>query len=114
MSGHPDSRLVPGEIHTQLILDEVRAERARQDRLWGQQDLPDGTGGEDRVTAADAAKALTDGAKEAGQLNYMLILREEFLEALAETDPEKLRAELIQVAAVTVKWIEGIDRRLAA
>jgi hypothetical protein len=26
-------------------------------------------------------------------------------------DPEELRAELIQVAAVAVAWIEAIDRR---
>ncbi|MFI1165600.1 hypothetical protein ACH4UM_18790 [Streptomyces sp. NPDC020801] len=36
---------------------------------------------------------------------------EEALEALAEDDPGKLRAELVQVAAVAVAWIEAIDRR---
>jgi hypothetical protein len=32
-------------------------------------------------------------------------------EALAEDDPTLLRAELIQVAAVAVAWVEAIDRR---
>lgn len=41
------------------------------------------------------------------------ILDEEVAEALAETDPERLRAELVQVAAVAVQWIEALDRRAA-
>jgi hypothetical protein len=38
------------------------------------------------------------------------ILTEEFYEALAEADPEKLREELVQVAAVAVAWVECLDR----
>lgn len=30
---------------------------------------------------------------------------------MAEKDPVNLRAELIQVAAVAVAWVEAIDRR---
>ena len=35
-------------------------------------------------------------------------------EAFAESDPDKLRTELIQVAAVAVAWIESIDRNSEA
>lgn len=42
---------------------------------------------------------------------WLLIALEEVFEALAESDPAKLRAELVQSAAVHVAWIEAIDRR---
>jgi hypothetical protein len=48
-----------------------------------------------------------------GTTTWKHILREEFLEAMAEEDPEQLREELVQVAAVAVAWIEAIDRRAA-
>ena len=32
---------------------------------------------------------------------------------VAESDPVKLRAELVQVAAVAVAWVEKIDRDIA-
>ncbi len=39
------------------------------------------------------------------------ILLEEVHEALAEDDPTRLRAELLQVAAVAVCWVEAIEQR---
>jgi hypothetical protein len=39
---------------------------------------------------------------------------EEVREAMAESDPAKLRVELVQVAAVSVAWIEALDRRMDA
>ena len=41
------------------------------------------------------------------------IFREEVYEALSEIDPVKMRAELIQAAAVAVAMIEHIDREAA-
>jgi hypothetical protein len=35
-------------------------------------------------------------------------------EAFAESDPTKLRAELIQVAAICAAWIHDIDQRQVA
>lgn len=43
---------------------------------------------------------------------WWLILREEVFEAAAEDDPAKLRAELVQVAAVALKMIDAIDHGL--
>jgi hypothetical protein len=39
------------------------------------------------------------------------VLDEEVWEAFAESDPAKLRAELVQVAAVAFRWIEALDAR---
>ncbi|MER6951259.1 hypothetical protein ABT294_45315 [Nonomuraea sp. NPDC000554] len=56
------------------------------------------------------ASALAEAAAR-GELSWRHILHEEVLEAFAEDDPELLRAELVQVAAVAVKWVQALDRR---
>ncbi|MEV4174673.1 hypothetical protein [Nonomuraea sp. NPDC049709] len=93
------------------VLGEVAAERAAQDAKFGMQVLPDGTGGEGMAAESELARRLTDKAAEAGGLTWRHILEEEVREAFAESDPERLRAELIQVAAVAVKWAQALDRR---
>lgn len=104
------------------VLTEVAQERAAQEAKWGQQNHPNGTGpyvlgdvltnGGHRyaVGLARWAKARTDLLAESGRCTYEAILTEEWAEALAESDPTRLRAELVQVAAVAVAWIEKIDR----
>lgn len=98
--------------HMVNVLMEVLGERERQEKKWGQQNWPDGTGGEGSKDAADNARALCDLAASEDRLTYRDILCEEFYEALAEADAEKLRKELVQVAAVASAWVEAIDRRL--
>ncbi|MFG1679442.1 NUDIX domain-containing protein [Nonomuraea sp. NPDC049269] len=102
---------VPGSLAR--VLGDVAAERAAQDARWGMQAVPDGTGAEDAVAEADRARRETDEAGRRGELTWRHILREEVLEAFAESDPELLRTELIQVAAVAVKWAQALDRRPA-
>lgn len=96
------------------VLAEVQAERARQDERWGPQNHPDGTGYPFSRAAADIARSNCQAAAEAGEVTWRLISNEEHAEAMAESDPVKLRAELIQDAAVKVAWIAAIDRRLAS
>jgi hypothetical protein len=96
-------------------LDEVAAERRRQIDKWGEQNHPDGvaTTDVDRV-AADTARRACEQAFAAGLGTWRVILEEEVREAFAESSVEALRAELIQVAAVAVAWVEAIDRRQAS
>jgi hypothetical protein len=96
-----------------LICEEVQHERRRQDKKWGQQNHPDGTGGAGREALAEFAKQDCQDAFARGEGSWRLILREEIAEAMAEDDPVKLRAELIQSAAVIVAWVQCIDRRAA-
>lgn len=109
--------------------DLIRAERRRQDRRWGVQDHPDvcpvltgRPGGatpqriaEDlEIPGEDRAKYLCGIAARAGRTTWAVILVEELAEAVAAAargDRAGLRAELIQVAAVAVAWVESIDRR---
>lgn len=101
-------------------MNDVAAERARQDQKWGQQNHPDGTGPGvevvplwDGVDFAEWAKAATDAAARDGSVTWRDILLEEVAEAFAEEDLDLLRAELVQVAAVAVQWVEALDRRRA-
>lgn len=106
---------------TAQVIAEVAAERERQKAKWGEQNHPDGTGPDKlpmpygsgswgAAVAAERLTLLTNCAAQIGQVTWLHILREEVFEAFAEKDPTKLRAELIQVAAVAAQWAEAIDR----
>lgn len=104
----------------QTICDrDIIAERWRQLRKWGHQKHPD-VGG--IPAAADAKRALYDEMAwrhkrdndlnaKAGTVGWDGILLEEVYEALAESERDALRAELVQVAAVCVAWVEDLDNR---
>lgn len=92
---------------------EVFNERIRQDERWGEQNHPDNFYNERAIFAmqAEDLKVVNDLSARDGDVDWTGILLEEVFEAVAESDAAKLRAELIQVAAVAVAWIEAIDRR---
>ncbi|WP_414613944.1 hypothetical protein [Stenotrophomonas muris] len=109
------------------VLAEVAKERARQEAKWGQQNHVDWTptsaatdlAGAWPAGVGDHFKFITDykakGA-EGHRLGYFDILMEEVAEAHDEArdgNTKATRAELVQVAAVAVAWIECIDRRMA-
>lgn len=91
---------------------ELDAERSRQLAKFGDQQHLDGTGAEHYVGMADEARDNVElfVAQHSGP-EWALVLLEEVYEALAESDPARLRAELIQVAAVCAAWVSDIDRR---
>jgi hypothetical protein len=97
-----------------LACGDVLLERERQFIKWGEQNHKDGTGSTQDKTLAEFSRQACDAAFKMGLGTWADILTEEYCEALAESDPVKLRAELIQVAAVCVAWVEAIDRREAA
>lgn len=94
-----------------LVLLDVRAERLRQHERFGEQSLPDGTGSARQADNRDVAQYWCELSTRSGSLAWRDVLDEEVAEALAESDPGRLRAELVQVAAVAVQWIEALDRR---
>lgn len=112
------------------VLAEVQAERASQEAKWGEQNHPDGTGpaldatfddhepyalmlAEHNTDLARIATRRCDAYHRVGRGTWEHILTEEWAEALACDDPDELRDELLQVAAVAVAWVEAIDRRAA-
>ncbi|MET9729731.1 hypothetical protein ABZZ79_03390 [Streptomyces sp. NPDC006458] len=93
------------------VFAEIRDERARQDAKFGEQNHPDGTGNKSQQDYAKAARRWCEAAFGSGYGTWADVLAEEVAEANAECDPAKLRAELVQVAAVAAAWIQAIDRR---
>lgn len=115
---------------TPEVLADVAAERGRQHEKWGPQHHLDGTGPAVEVLRhTDINLDLRTGYelqaifraktyRVFGSSPYPSefgtwrdILLEEMFEAMAEEDLQKLRTELIQVAAVAVAWVEDIDSR---
>lgn len=96
------------------VFQDVALERLRQDELFPMQDLPDGTGLPWQKLRADRARENCDGADSAGELTWYHVLDEECKEAFAEADNPKLYTELIQTAAVAIRWAESIRRRYSA
>jgi len=102
------------DIVPSRALPDVEQERLRQDLKWGQQNHPDGRAGPYCERAEAEAKQECEEHAAAGTLTWMHILEEEVAEVDACYTAERLRAELVQVAAVAVAWIECIDRRAAS
>jgi hypothetical protein len=108
-------------INPQATLAAVRdaiCERASQDVRWGESNHPNLPAGVKHPCAffglptAEAAQLSCEDAFRRGTGSNAHILVEEVAEAIeAATDPVRLRAELVQVAGVALKWIEQIDRR---
>lgn len=100
------------------ILGEIGDERAAQDAKWGvPKDVPNGTGPAEKFMGHRFSdlrywvQGSVDLAADRGDSRMAWVLLEEVFEALAERDDERLREELIQVAAVAAKWVQIIDAR---
>jgi hypothetical protein len=109
------------------VLADVRAERARQFARYGtNENFLDGTGpevdwlgnvgGADDLTAVEIQEGLRKRYEayeaEYGVVTFRHLVAEEVAEAFQESSPARLRAELLQVAALAVSWIEKIDARI--
>jgi len=115
--------LIPTSCQTEDVLVEVAEERARQfERYGANDDLELGMGPDARwlqpftqhsAYSVEKSLRLDYEAHEAthGKPTWMHLIREEVAEAFAEGDPVKLRAELLQVAALAVSAVEKMDAR---
>lgn len=98
------------------VLIGVSLERDRQDLKWGPQSHPDGTheryeSQRDRYRQECEDAAISTNRQGDPAVTWRHIFLEKVFEAMAETDPEKLRVELIQALAVGTAWVEDLDRR---
>lgn len=102
---------------TVRALHDVLLERHRQEARWPNQRNADGTGPRSfalgSVPPAAKLRRRVDEHARLGILTDADVLLEEVAEAFAETDPAALRAELVQVAAVAVRWVERLDLEAA-
>jgi hypothetical protein len=93
-------------------LAAVLEERFFQLETRGTQSYPDGTSPE-FAGVAQLLEEATKHAEHTGSLTWRTILTEYVYAALGQTDPARLRSELVQVAAVVIAWVEDLDRRTA-
>ena len=92
---------------------DLKEERDRQDIKFPDQHIPSFPVQMDfahAIAEMEQAQELTDRVAAKGLVTWWHVLREEFYEACAEPDVAKLRDELVQVAAVAIRWIEDLDR----
>ncbi|MGW9437974.1 hypothetical protein [Streptomyces sp. NPDC055607] len=94
--------------------EAIDTERQAQLKKFGDQKHPDGTGYDGSTEHADFWRQRCQDAFAAEEGTWGHVLLEEVFEAMAESDPAKLRAELLQVAAVCAAWIWDIDQRPAS
>ena len=103
-----------------IVMRQIREERALQDAKWGERNHPDRDPLENHhvethlyAFRANRWKEINEQRSQTDRTGWDGVLLEEVYEAISEVDPAKLRAELVQVAAVAAAWIEAIDRRTA-
>lgn len=124
---HGGQMVNTSSCQTVEVLADVRAERSRQYGRYGtNEDIEDGTGptihwlagmGADlhRQTASGLEKSIRRAYEgheaQHGAPTWRHLVLEEIAEAFQESDPARLRDELIQVAALAVSWVEKIDAR---
>ena len=118
---NPEKEMKARELYESIVntLNEVLQERYKQEIKWGEQNHPNGTYpgcisnmiDDGESSAPYDARNLCERKAKDGFITYAHILWEEFCEAMDEVDDNKLRKELIQVAAVAVAWVECIDKK---
>lgn len=112
----------PGTIATRGVLAEVLLERVRQDAKFGSDRdhpsidprfayMPELVACAHGFPVEAVAKQACEAAFREGRGTWTHIAIEEISEAICADDDTARRAELVQVAAVAVAWIEAIDRR---
>lgn len=111
------------QIRTINVLEKVFEERNRQVERYGHNDdKVDGTGPKSawlspligEISAQAIEERLREGYEKDGGdggVTWMHLVREEIAESFAESDPDRLEEELLQVAALCVSWVETIQKR---
>lgn len=94
------------------VLDDVYSVRVDQNVHWGYDWLrhPDGTGPRFQAVAETLRMREQDAAGK-GTVTWQQILDAETAVAFEQTDPARLREQLLRVAATAVAWCEALDRR---
>lgn len=111
--GHPVSSKT-------VLIREILTELRRAEAKFPDQHLPSGTpegaqrmGLEKALGQAertrDMYRKIVKDKAAVGTVTWWDVLREEFYEVGAETDPEKICAELVQVAAMCFRWALDLE-----
>jgi hypothetical protein len=105
---YPTLFTTPG---VKTFAEAIDQERQAQLKKFGDQHHPDGTGYDGSTGHADYWRDRCAAAFRDDEGTWGHVLLEEVFEAMAESDPQALRTELIQCGAVIAAWVSDIDRR---
>lgn len=98
-------------VYVEAVRVEIFQERERQIEKHGDEDLrPPGTWRRRWAQEVVADFRQLEERHPSYEFDFGEVLLEEVCEALAERDPRRIREELLQVAAVAVRWMQSIDR----
>jgi hypothetical protein len=95
---------------TRVLADIARGAERAEAKHGHARHIPAGTGRPGDYAASVAARQRCERAYAAGTLTWRHIVDEEYAEACAETNPARLRAELIDTQSAITCWIEDLDR----
>jgi hypothetical protein len=98
-------------VDTNDVLEDLAQERRAQFQQWGEQTIPFGSGSYVFKLMCEHYQSTCQANADAGTVTFADVLLEEVFEALAESDPLKLKDELIDAGAVIVQWIELINKQ---
>lgn len=105
-------RMLERPPERERIYRKIDAERARQNKMWGQQDHVDFDGAVGIwLPKAREAQRLCENAFEEGKGSWGHIFLEEVAEVFEAKTQTHLKEEIVQVMAVCEAWLEAIDRR---
>ncbi|MEU5979406.1 NUDIX hydrolase [Streptomyces sp. NPDC047315] len=90
---------------------DIDQERQRQIAKYGEQRHQDGTGNVEDQKSAESARAWCHAAFGSGYGTWADVLAKVVAQVNAERDRARLRAALVQVAAVCAAWVADIDSR---
>lgn len=85
------------------LIDAVFTEHKRQLEKYPQ-NYPNGTGSPEFSGVCNMVRDIVTARTELREVTWAEVFFEEALEVLAETEAEKLKAELVQVATVALAW----------
>lgn len=92
------------------VITAFNAERDRQNKLFPNQHLPNGTSADTFKRGEIESRRRVEEGIALGTLTWTDLFMEETYEVLAEEDRPKLRVELLQVMAICGRWVEDLDR----
>lgn len=107
-------------IRTRAVLERVFLERQAQEVRYGGANLTTQSGSgpgtrwlepyttDSASTIQEKLRTDYEGFEDEAPVTWVHLVREEIAEAFQEDDPARLSAELIQVAALCVSWVERL------
>lgn len=110
LSNDPDIVETYEFLAIEQALDRVRLARKAQMHHFGQGELwDDGTGSAEFAQLYGEQRRENTRARNMGQLTWRHVIMADVFSALAEPNPDVLRAKVANLAATAIAWVEALE-----